>query len=82
MTLGLYGLSMQAQIISEAQTCTFWPGFAVINLFIHAQLSQLSIVFQGRIIFIKLPFIIKTFVLSIFEWPLKTGVTVCCLSFA
>ena len=27
--------------------------------------------------FIKLPFVIKTFVLSIFEWPLKTGFTVC-----
>ena len=26
--------------------------------------------------FIKLPFAIKTFVLSIFEWPLKTGFTV------
>ena len=26
--------------------------------------------------FIKLPFIIKIFVLSIFEWPLKTGFTV------
>ena len=26
--------------------------------------------------FIKLPFAIKTFVLSIFEWPLKTGSTV------
>ena len=26
--------------------------------------------------FIKLPFIFKTFVLSIFEWPLKTGFTV------
>ena len=25
--------------------------------------------------FIKLPFAIKTFVLSIFEWPLKTGLT-------
>ena len=25
---------------------------------------------------IKLPFVIKTFVLSIFEWPLKTGFTV------
>ena len=25
---------------------------------------------------IKLPFIFKTFVLSIFEWPLKTGLTV------
>ena len=23
--------------------------------------------------FIKLPFVLKTFVLSIFEWPLKTG---------
>ena len=27
-------------------------------------------------IFIKLPFVIKIFVLSIFEWPLKTGFTV------
>ena len=26
--------------------------------------------------FIKLPFVIKVFVLSIFEWPLKTGFTV------
>ena len=26
--------------------------------------------------FIKLPFVIKIFVLSIFEWPLKTGITV------
>ena len=27
--------------------------------------------------FIKLPFVIKTFVLSIFEWPFYTGFTVC-----
>ena len=26
--------------------------------------------------FMKLPFVIKIFVLSIFEWPLKTGFTV------
>ena len=26
--------------------------------------------------FIKLPFVFKTFVLSSFEWPLKTGFTV------
>ena len=26
--------------------------------------------------FIKLPFAIRTFILSIFEWPLKTGFTV------
>ena len=26
--------------------------------------------------FIKLPFVIKTFVFSIFEWPFKTGFTV------
>ena len=29
-----------------------------------------------RSTFIELPFAIKTFVLSIFEWPLKTGFTV------
>ena len=27
--------------------------------------------------FIKLPIVIKIFVLSIFEWPLYTGFTVC-----
>ena len=26
--------------------------------------------------FVKLPFVFKIFVLSIFEWPLKTGFTV------
>ena len=26
--------------------------------------------------FIKLPFVIKIFVLSVFEWPFKTGFTV------
>ena len=30
--------------------------------------------------FIKLPFVIKTFVLSIFEWPLQTGFMVFFLS--
>ena len=30
---------------------------------------------------IKLPFVFKTFVLYIFEWPLKTGFTVQCLLF-
>ena len=28
--------------------------------------------------FIKLPIVFKTFVLSIFVWPLKTGLTVLC----
>ena len=28
---------------------------------------------------LKLPIVFKTFVLSIFEWPLKTGFTVCVL---
>ena len=28
-----------------------------------------------RLTFIRLPFVFKTFVLSIFEWPLKTGFT-------
>ena len=30
--------------------------------------------------FIKPPFVIKTFVLSIFEWPLKTGFAVMVIS--
>ena len=31
--------------------------------------------------FIKLPVVIKTFVLSIFEWPFFTGFTVLCCYF-
>ena len=27
--------------------------------------------------FIKLPFVVKIFLLSIFEWPFYTGITVC-----
>ena len=30
--------------------------------------------------FMKLPFVIEIFVLSIFEWPLKTGFTVVCVA--
>ena len=32
--------------------------------------------------FIKLPLAIKTFILYIIEWPLKTGFTVCEKSFS
>ena len=37
-----------------------------------------SILLQGEhsailLTFIKIPFVFKTFILSIFEWPLKTG---------
>ena len=32
--------------------------------------------------FIQLPFVIKIFVLSIFEWPLKTGFTVLILIYS
>ena len=32
--------------------------------------------FCNTFTFIKPPFVFKTFVLSIFEWPLKTGFTV------
>ena len=40
--------------------------------------------FQGKhsailLTFIKLPFVIKIFVLSVFEWPFYTGLTVCVL---
>ena len=45
-----------------------------------AECSKGSIVLEHSAIlstFIKLPFVIKTFVLSFFEWPLKTGFTVC-----
>ena len=31
-----------------------------------------------RLTFIKLPFVVKIFVLSIFEWPFHTGFTLSC----
>ena len=37
------------------------------------QVKSISAIFSA---FIKLPFVIKIFVLSTFEWPLKTGFTV------
>ena len=37
---------------------------------------QLKTGFTVLSTFIKLPFVLKTFVLSIFEWQLKTGFTV------
>ena len=41
-------------------------------------ISECSLLEHSAILstFIKLPFVFKTFVLSIFEWPLKTGFTV------
>ena len=48
--------------------------------------QKYCIMLQGKhsailLAFIKLPFAIKAFVLSIFEWPLKTGFTVQCIVF-
>ena len=40
------------------------------------QVKSIAECSKGSITFIKLPFVIKIFVLSIFEWPLKTGFTV------
>ena len=47
-----------------------------------AHIRQNILVLQGEhsailSTFITLPFVIKIFVLSTFEWPLKTGLTVC-----
>ena len=39
-------------------------------------LAQLYIQYIILSTFIELPFVFKTFVLSIFEWPLMTGFTV------
>ena len=47
-------------------------------------IAECSAILQGEhsailSTFIKLPFVIKIFVLSISEWPLKTGFTVHCV---
>ena len=41
-----------------------------------AECSKGSILHATLLTFIKLPFVINTFVLSIFEWPFYTGLTV------
>ena len=64
-----------------SKTCVKWPlskraqiGFQKNYPFIQVK----SIVEHSAILstFIKLPFIIKIFVLSVFEWPFYTGFTV------
>ena len=42
----------------------------------YCRMLQESILQYFRSTFIKLPLVFKTFILSIFDWPLKTGFTV------
>ena len=40
------------------------------------QVKSIAECSKGTLTFIKLPFVVKIFVLSIFEWPFYTGFTV------
>ena len=69
-----------------SKTCLKWPLSKRPNIGFQDQLSlnagkKYCRMLQGEhsailLTFIKLPFVIKIFVLSIFEWPLKTGFAV------
>ena len=72
--------------LEYSKTCLKWPLKKKTKIGFQTQLSlnagqKYCRMLQGEhsailSTFIKLPFVIKTFVLSIFEWPLKTGFTV------
>ena len=69
-----------------SKTCLKWPLKKKTEICFQDRLSlnagqKYCRMFQGEhsailLTFIKLPFVINTFVLSCFEWPLKTGFTV------
>ena len=56
----------------QDQKLVFKPNYHLMLVKIIAECSKGSNIST----FIKPPFVIKIFVLSIFEWPLKTGFTV------
>ena len=69
------------------KTCVKWPLTNRLKFGFEDQLSlnagqKYCRIRQGEhslilLTFIKLPFVIKIFVLSIFKWPFYTGLTVC-----
>ena len=58
---------------TEDQKLNFNTDYCLMRVKSIAECSKHSAILST---FIKLPFVFKTFVLSIFEWPLKTGFTV------
>ena len=78
------GKDERAGCIAYSKTCLKWPLKKKTKNWFSRSLNagqKYCRMFQGEhsailSTFIKLPFAIKTFVLSIFEWPLKTGFTV------
>ena len=73
-------LKFDLRINNYSITCLKWPlKKKTKNMFFKTdyRLMQVKVLHSAILsTFIKLPFVIKIFVLSIFEWPLKTGFTV------
>ena len=71
-------------MVSFNKVLTFSPGYKLSKTCVKGPLSKRpQIDFQdqlslnaGQKVFIKLPFVIKIFVLPIFVWPFYTGFTV------
>ena len=71
-------LPARSELRQYSKTCLKWPLSIRPKIGFKDQLSLNAGQKYSAILltFIKLPFAIKIFVLSIFEWPLKTGFTV------
>ena len=61
--------------LSKRKKMGFMTNYRLMQVKRIARCSHWSIL-QILLTFIRLPFVIKIFVLSIFEWPLRTGFTV------
>ena len=70
--------------VKDSKTCLKWPLSKILKILDQISLNagqqycrMLQVEHSAiRLTFIKLPFVIKICVLSIFEWPLKTSFTV------
>ena len=75
--LGVCADSFDYSLYAYSKTCLKWPlkkMFFQDPLLLNAGQKYCRML---PLTFIKLSFVIKIFVLSICEWPLKTGFTVC-----
>ena len=80
------GLCSNCTKFAYSKTCLKWPLKKKTKIGFQDQLllnagKKYCRMLQGEhsailLTFIKLPFVIKIFIFSIFEWPLKTGLTV------
>ena len=72
LELSFYSKTFLKRPLSKRPKLVFKTNYHLMHVIIFAECSPSAILST----FIKLPFVIKIFLLSIFEWPLQTGFTV------